>query len=48
MQPEAVNNDIPEEAEIEMAVHWLKGGKARGPAGMRAEDLKGWRKESKW
>ena len=39
----AVNDEIPEEAEIEMAVRGLKGGKEGGPSGMRAEDQKGWR-----
>ena len=47
VQPAAVNEEIPAEAEIDMAVRGLKGGRAGGPLGMRAEDLKGWCKEAK-
>ena len=44
----AVNNAIPTEAEVELRVRGLKGAKLGGPSGMRAEDLKGWRKEANW
>ena len=47
MQLSAVNNYIPVEAEIEMAVQGVKGGIEGGPSGMREEELKGWRKNSK-
>ena len=47
MQLSAVNNYIPVEAEIEMAVQGVKGGIEGGPSGMREEELKGWRKKSK-
>ena len=44
VQPAAVNDDVPTEAEIDLAVRGLKGGRVGGPLGMRLEDLKGWRK----
>ena len=47
VQPVAVNNDIPAEEEIELAVWGMKCGRAGGLLVMRAEDLKGWRKEAK-
>ena len=47
VQPEAVNDDIPAKTEIGLAVRGLKGGRLGGPLGMRAEDMKGWRKEAK-
>ena len=47
MQLLAVNDDILEEVEIDIAVLGLKGGRAGGPSGMRAKDLKGWRQEVK-
>ena len=45
MQSSAVNNYIPEESEIEMAVQGLKGGIAGDPSDMRAGGLKGWLRE---
>ena len=48
VQQTEVNDDVPTEAEVELAVWGLKGGRAGGPSGMREEDLKGWRKETKW
>ena len=42
-----LNDDVPKEAEVELEVWGMKGGRAGGLSGMRAEDLKGWRKESK-
>ena len=47
VHPVAVNDDVPKEAEVELEVWGMKGGRAGGLSGMRAEDLKGWRKESK-
>ena len=47
VQPVSVNNDVPIEAEVELAVRGLKGGRAVGPSGMRLEDLKGRLKKSK-
>ena len=43
----AVNYDIPAEADIEMTVIGLKGGRVRGLLGMRAEDMKEWLREDK-
>ena len=40
--PFDVCDDVPQEAEIEAAVKRCKSGKAPGPTGMRAEDLKAW------
>ena len=39
---EEVDDGVLEEAAIEQVVGGLKGGKAVGPSGMRAEYLKGW------
>ena len=39
--PADVDKRVPEEAEIEKAVRGLKGGRAGGPSGIRADDLKG-------
>ena len=46
VHPEAVNDDITEESEIEIAVRGMKVGRSGAPPGMREEDLKGWRKDS--
>ena len=48
VQSGVVNNDVPMEADIELAVWEMKGGRSGDPSGMRAEDLKGWRKEAKY
>ena len=48
VHPEEVNDELPTEAEVNLAVQGLKAGKVGGPSGMRAEDLKGWHKEAKW
>ena len=40
--PAAVEDRIPEEAEVSQAVWGLKRGRSGGPLGMRVEDLKGW------
>jgi len=40
--PFDICDDVPQEAEIEEAVKRCKSGKAPGPTGMRAEDLKAW------
>ena len=49
VHPLALNDDIPEEADIqiEIAVLGMKGGRAGGIPGMRAKDMKGWQKEAK-
>ena len=47
VQPLAVNDDIPTETEIEMAVLGLKRGRAGVPPGMLLEYLQGWLKEAK-
>ena len=47
VQPLEINDDIPEESEIEMSVQGLKGGRSEDPSGMRMEDLKGWCQEAK-
>ena len=47
MQFAAVNDYIPSESEIDMAVRVFKGGRVGDPSGMRAEDLKGWCQEAK-
>ena len=47
VQPAEVNNYVPTEAEIELAVRGLKCGREGGPLVMRAEDLRGWRNEAK-
>ena len=38
---------MPKEAEVDQAVWGMIMGRAGGTSGMRAEDLKVWRKESK-
>ena len=38
---------MPTEAEFELVAKGLRMGRARGLSGMRAEDLKVWRKEAK-
>ena len=43
VHPLEVNDDIPEESEIEIAVLGLKDGRAGGPSVMSVKDLKGWR-----
>ena len=48
VQVVAVNDELPTEAEVKLAVRALKYGRAGGPSSMRAEDLKGWSKEAKW
>ena len=40
--PSEVNDEIPEETEIEISVLGLKGGREGGPLGMCVKDLKGW------
>jgi len=40
--PFDINDEIPTEDEIEAAVKGLRAGKAPGPTGMRADDLKAW------
>ena len=47
VQMAAVNDEVPTEAEVDLSVRELKGGRAGGPSGIRTEDLKGWRKEAK-
>ena len=47
VQPAAVNDDIPAEAEIEMLMQGLKSGRAGVPSGMCTDDLKGWLREAK-
>ena len=45
VQLEEVDDGIPSEAEIELAVRGLKRGRASGLSGMHTEDLKGWLQE---
>ena len=47
VQLAAVNGDVPTEAEVDLAVRGLKGGRSGCSSEMRAEDVKGWRKEDK-
>ena len=47
VQPAAVNDDTPAEADIYMAVRRLKIGKEGGASGTRAENLKEWLREAK-
>ena len=47
VHPLVVNDYIPEESEIVIAVLGLKVGRAWGPLGMRMKDLKGWQQEAK-
>ena len=42
IEPFAVEDGVPTEAEIEWAVKHLRNNRAGGPSRMRAEDLKGW------
>ena len=42
IEPFAVEDGVPTEAEIEWAVKRLQNNRAGGPSRMRAEDLKGW------
>ena len=42
VSPAEVEDRVSEEAEIVQAVRGLKGGRAGGLSGIRAEDLKGW------
>ena len=42
-----VNDEIIEEAEIEISVLCLKGGISGGLPGMHAKDLEGWQQKSK-
>ena len=44
--PAALDKIIPEEAEIEKLVRGLKRGRADGPSGMGAEDIKWWLQEA--
>ena len=44
--PSEVDNRVTDEAEIEQSVKGLNGGRADGPSGMQAEDLKGWSQEA--
>ena len=39
-----VDDSVPDESEIRMAVNALKTRRAAGPSGMRAENLRGWAK----
>ena len=42
VQPSEVNDEIPQEEDIEIAVLGLKGRRAGGMSGMHAKDLKKW------
>ena len=42
IEPFAVEDGVPSEAEVEWAVKRLRNNRAGGPLRMRAEDLKGW------
>ena len=42
IEPFAVEDGVPSEAEVEWAVKRLQNNRAGGPSRMRAEDLKGW------
>lgn len=42
VSPFDVNDQVPDEKEIEEAVRRMRRGKAPGPSGLRAEDLKRW------
>ena len=42
------NNQVPTEAEVELAVRGMILGIAGGPSGMISYDLKGWCKEANW
>ena len=41
IQPAAVNDNVPTEAEVKLAVRGLKGGRVGGPSRMIDEELKG-------
>ena len=43
-----VSDEVPTEAEVDMAVQGLRTGRAGGPSGMILGYLKGWLKEAKW
>ena len=47
VQPSEVDNDIPEESEMEMELREFKGGREGSLSGMQAEDLEGWCQEAK-
>ena len=47
VQPTEVNNEVPSEAEFDLAVWRLIAGRAGCTSGMRSEYLKGWNKESR-
>ena len=46
MKPSKFNDEIPEEAEIEIAVLGLKGGRSRGSSDMNTMDLKGYQQKA--
>ena len=39
---------VPEKADIEQEVRGLKGERAGGPSGIRADDIKGWLRDASW
>lgn len=45
VEPTLIPDGIPSEYEIFTAVDHLKRNKAPGPSGIRAEDLKTWKKD---
>ena len=47
VHPAAVDDDVPTDAEVYLAVQGVKWGRSGCPSGMIAEDLKGWSKEAK-
>ena len=47
VHPSVVNDDIPEEADIDIAVLGLKGRREGGPLVINAKYLQGWQKEAK-
>ena len=47
VQMTGVRDEVPTEAEVNLAVQGMRMGRAGGLSVMRAEDLKGWRKDSK-
>ena len=47
VQPEEVDGGIPLEADIELEVGGLKGGRAGGLLDISAEDIMGWLREAK-
>ena len=42
VEPFDIDDHVPTAAEVKWAVRTLRSGRAPGPSGMRAEDLKGW------